>query len=64
MEFNEEIWGEISLKGKDLVIQCLTLDPNIRITAARALEHPWIVYIYFLILRKILKDRKKFPQES
>lgn len=42
-EFPSDLWADISPKAIDLVVQCLTLDPNIRITAARALEHPWIV---------------------
>lgn len=46
VEFKEEAWEVVSSKAQDLVIQCLTLEPTIRITASRALEHPWIVRVF------------------
>lgn len=36
------IWEHISEYAKDLVIKLLTVDPEKRITAADALNHPWL----------------------
>jgi serine/threonine protein kinase len=38
-------WDNISEYGKDLIRKMLQLDPNERITASQALEHPWIKVI-------------------
>lgn len=35
-------WNNVSLAGKDLVTKLLTVKPESRINAARALMHPWI----------------------
>jgi serine/threonine protein kinase len=35
-------WAEVSDEAKDLVAKLLEDDPDKRITAAQALEHPWI----------------------
>lgn len=35
-------WRNISSEAKDLIKQMLTYDPNQRITADKALNHPWI----------------------
>lgn len=40
--FPEKKWGKISLSAKDLVTKMLTYDPNDRISAKDALNHPWI----------------------
>jgi calcium/calmodulin-dependent serine protein kinase len=48
-------WDNISEYGKDLIRKMLQLDPNERITASQALEHPWIKVIkqipHFIIYR-------------
>ena len=41
-EFHPEYWAQISHQGKDLIKKMLTVNPSQRITAAKALEHPWI----------------------
>jgi calcium/calmodulin-dependent protein kinase I len=41
-DFKEEIWNEISDDAKDLVGKLLVLDPDIRLTAKKALLHPWL----------------------
>ncbi|CAO3615607.1 unnamed protein product [Cunninghamella blakesleeana] len=41
-EFDEEYWGEISDTAKNFVDRLLTFDPEKRITAKEALQHPWI----------------------
>lgn len=38
----EPEWDEVSDEAKDLVRRLLTYDPNKRISAADALQHPWI----------------------
>ncbi len=40
--FPEEQWGEISDLARDLVKRLLVMDPNRRLTAAQALQHPWL----------------------
>ncbi|KAL2250009.1 calcium-dependent protein kinase 29 isoform X2 [Sesamum indicum] len=35
-------WPSISAGAKDLITKMLTMDPRKRITAAEALEHPWL----------------------
>ncbi len=42
IQYIEPEWEEISPEGKDLVKKLLTYDPNSRISAADALQHPWI----------------------
>ena len=41
-EFKEEIWDEVSDDAKDLVNKLLVLDPDTRLSAKRALLHPWL----------------------
>ena len=41
-EFKEDIWNDISDDAKDLVKKLLVLDPDIRLTARKALLHPWL----------------------
>eukprot|EP01101_Sappina_pedata_P012037 TRINITY_DN81_c1_g1_i1.p1 TRINITY_DN81_c1_g1~~TRINITY_DN81_c1_g1_i1.p1 ORF type:complete len:317 (-),score=143.89 TRINITY_DN81_c1_g1_i1:122-1018(-) len=42
-EFPEEYWGHISEEAKDFVARLLLVNPEQRMTASQALEHPWIV---------------------
>lgn len=34
--------GQLLMKAKELVKHLLAVDPSARLTAAKALEHPWI----------------------
>ena len=45
LEFPESEWGKISSEARDLVYRMLETDPEERITAKDALEHPWIVQL-------------------
>ena len=40
---DEPEWEEISAEAIDLVARLLTIDPETRISAAEALQHPWIL---------------------
>uniref|UniRef100_A0A1J3HNX3 non-specific serine/threonine protein kinase n=5 Tax=Noccaea caerulescens TaxID=107243 RepID=A0A1J3HNX3_NOCCA len=42
VDFESQPWPSISESAKDLVRKMLTKDPKKRISAAQALEHPWI----------------------
>ncbi|XP_010439398.1 PREDICTED: calcium-dependent protein kinase 15-like [Camelina sativa] len=42
IDFKSQPWPSISESAKDLVRKLLTKDPKKRISAAQALEHPWI----------------------
>ncbi|GFH46717.1 myosin light chain kinase [Chaetoceros tenuissimus] len=41
-EFHVEYWGQISKEAKDLIAGLLTVDPDRRMSAEKALENPWI----------------------
>ncbi|KAK7321823.1 hypothetical protein VNO77_32802 [Canavalia gladiata] len=41
-DMDGEPWPSISDAAKDLITKMLTFDPNKRITASEALEHPWM----------------------
>ena len=41
-DFHTGIWENISDSAKDLVVKLLIKDPRKRMTAKKALEHPWI----------------------
>lgn len=42
-EFHPEYWGSISSDAKDLISMLLTVDPNKRITARKALNSSWVL---------------------
>lgn len=43
--FNDnEMWGHISTHGKDFISNLLVLEPERRLTASTAREHPWFAY--------------------
>jgi len=42
VDFPAEDWGKVSEEAKDLVRQMLQSDPDKRIDARQALQHPWI----------------------
>ena len=39
--FNHSLWRDISNEAKDLIKQLLVVDPNKRLNASEALQHPW-----------------------
>jgi len=41
-EFHDDYWKDISESAKDLIRKLLTVDPNKRLTAIQALQHPWV----------------------
>mmetsp|Transcript_25377 Transcript_25377/g.22512 ORF Transcript_25377/g.22512 Transcript_25377/m.22512 type:complete len:313 (+) Transcript_25377:193-1131(+) len=41
LDFDEDEWGNISDKAKDLISQLLTKDAKVRIKVDKALNHPW-----------------------
>ncbi|KAM7256688.1 hypothetical protein ACFE04_012429 [Oxalis oulophora] len=42
LDLKSQPWPSISANAKDLIRKMLTMNPKKRITAAEALEHPWI----------------------
>ncbi|KAL4369559.1 hypothetical protein GQ457_05G034180 [Hibiscus cannabinus] len=42
LDFESDPWPSISESAKDLLRKMLTMDPKKRLTAAQALEHPWL----------------------
>jgi serine/threonine protein kinase len=42
VEYPKDDWKDISIEGRDLVERMLERDPVKRITASKALIHPWI----------------------
>ncbi|KAK1392947.1 Calcium-dependent protein kinase [Heracleum sosnowskyi] len=42
VDFESSPWPSISYGAKDLIKKMLTMDPKMRISAAQALEHPWL----------------------
>eukprot|EP00903_Cladosiphon_okamuranus_P020574 g18885.t1 len=41
-KFHDKYWKEVSAEAKDLITKLLTVDPEARITASEACEHPWL----------------------
>uniref|UniRef100_A0A8C5LX07 Calcium/calmodulin-dependent protein kinase type IV n=1 Tax=Leptobrachium leishanense TaxID=445787 RepID=A0A8C5LX07_9ANUR len=41
-EFSSPWWDDISLNAKDLVQKLIVLDPQKRLTASQAMQHPWV----------------------
>ncbi|KAJ3176942.1 hypothetical protein HDU85_006472 [Gaertneriomyces sp. JEL0708] len=63
-QFDDEYWSEISETAKDFIRKLLIVDPTHRMTAAQALEHPWLKTRRSVNLRpsvcKGFNARKKF----
>lgn len=36
-------WDDVSADARDLIKQCLTVDPSVRLTCTGILNHPWMV---------------------
>ena len=43
IEFEKDIWKNISSEAKDLVKKCLNVNPKKRITPIKALQHNWFI---------------------
>ncbi|KAJ5068205.1 serine/threonine-protein kinase fhke-related [Anaeramoeba ignava] len=43
VEFPDSIFQGVTLAARNLIRRCLTVDPEKRITAEEALQHPWIL---------------------
>lgn len=41
--FDDPVWASVSTDGKDFVKDLLTWDQNSRPSAAKCLEHPWLL---------------------
>lgn len=41
-EFHEQYWSNTSDEAKDLISRMLTVNPDLRPTAAQLLDHPWL----------------------
>eukprot|EP00931_Biecheleriopsis_adriatica_P055042 TRINITY_DN32465_c0_g1_i1.p1 TRINITY_DN32465_c0_g1~~TRINITY_DN32465_c0_g1_i1.p1 ORF type:complete len:627 (+),score=159.20 TRINITY_DN32465_c0_g1_i1:41-1882(+) len=40
--YKKEVWAKVSKDGQDFVKQLLVVDPKKRMTAQKAMEHPWL----------------------
>ncbi|CAO3670987.1 unnamed protein product [Umbelopsis ramanniana] len=40
--FDEQYWHGVSPQAKDFITKLLTIEPDLRLTAHQALEHPWL----------------------
>jgi len=43
-QVSDKYWNAVSCEAQDFVKSLLVVDPNVRLTAAQALDHPWIVH--------------------
>lgn len=41
LDFERGVWTKLSDECKDLIKKLLNFDPNKRVTASRAMKHPW-----------------------
>lgn len=41
-EFHPQFWVNVSEEAKDFIQKLLTVDMHTRMTAAEALQHPWV----------------------
>jgi calcium-dependent protein kinase len=61
-------WKNISSKGKDFVSKLLVVDPKQRMTAAEALNHPWITEVgshpEVEVPRDVLENLRDFAQQN
>ena len=68
VEFNQNIWSEVSNEAKDLIKKLLTKDPKSRYSAFQCLQHPWfnkndineINFIDHDTLKEIVVNLKKY----
>lgn len=44
-EFKSQVWERVSDAGKDFISSLLTTDPEERLTAEKALQHPWLANV-------------------
>ena len=42
VSFHHPVWQNVSSMAKDLISKLIVRDPKLRLTAAEALQHPWI----------------------
>ena len=58
--FRHKIWNEISQEGKDLINNLLQLNPNKRLSAIDALNHPW----FKLFNNEKINNKKLFNEKN
>jgi len=57
--FNDPVWDSISAGAKDLVSKTLVADPDVRLSAAGILAHPWLTADDAVIPDEILSGTKE-----
>jgi serine/threonine protein kinase len=71
--FYPQRWQNISQMAKDLVARCLNINPNKRMTAKQALQHPWmqsgeaalsIAQIDTANLKSVVQDRQRLKRNE
>lgn len=63
-KFHPREWSSISRDAKDLIGKMLTRDPTKRITAEKALKHPWFGLITEIKLESTLKKEQKVKSKT
>lgn len=66
IEFPKELWGNVSISAKDLVLKMTEKDQRKRLSAEEALSHMWFEIEESCIageLSKVLENMKKYNTE-
>eukprot|EP00002_Diphylleia_rotans_P012236 TRINITY_DN2395_c0_g1_i1.p1 TRINITY_DN2395_c0_g1~~TRINITY_DN2395_c0_g1_i1.p1 ORF type:complete len:324 (+),score=82.00 TRINITY_DN2395_c0_g1_i1:54-1025(+) len=61
-EFPDPWWSQVSSEAKDFISKLLVLEPEKRLTAAQALQHPWVKgdMVQFGHLQNTIQSMKSF----
>ncbi|XP_046667505.1 calcium/calmodulin-dependent protein kinase type II subunit delta-like isoform X3 [Homalodisca vitripennis] len=65
-ELSSDIWRDVTVEGKDMIMKLLCVVPERRLTAAQAIEHVWFTAVVHssLFLSSFLTMSKKKQQEN
>jgi calcium-dependent protein kinase len=65
-KWKTEKWDSVSRNGQDFVKKLMTVDPQVRLTATQAMEHPWLAQkdSHEPLDTNVVHDMCAFAQES